>query len=128
MSVESVLYTRLTTHNGLSALISLRAYPYHYSHTPTLPFITYSRVSTVRESAMGVDSNVVKARFQLDVWAETDASMRAVKDQLRSALQRWSNITGTVVQDTFMLSENEDYSQDTEIYRASVDYEINYEE
>ena len=79
----------------------------------TMPAVTYRRVSSNRYSAMGVDAEVVKARFQVDVWALTYDSASAVRDQVRAALQRWRTVTGTTVQDTFIISETDLYEDDT---------------
>lgn len=128
MSIKSVIYTRLTTYAGLSALTALRIYPDVAPHTPTTPFITYGEVSSEHHSAMGIDSQVVTSRYQFDVWADSDASRIAVTEQLRKALQRWRNTSGTVVQATFYLNDVDIYEPDTEYFRKSVDFEINYEE
>jgi len=128
MSIQSVLYTRLTTFAGLNALIGLRAYPQVAPHTPTTPFIVYSEVSSEHHSAMSADSQVVSSRYQFDVFADTDASKNAVTEQLRKALQRWRNTTGTIVQATFYLNDVDIYEPDTEYFRKTVDYEINHEE
>lgn len=128
MSIQSVLYTRLTTFAGLNALIGLRAYPQVAPHTPTTPFIVFGEVSSEHHSAMGSDSQVVTSRYQFDVFGSDEASRNSVTEQLRKALQRWRNTTGTVVQATFYLNDVDIYEPDTEYFRKSVDYEINYEE
>ena len=128
MSIQTVLYTRLTTFAGLTSLIGLRAYPQVAPHTPTTPFIVYGEVSDEHHSAMGEDSQVVSSRYQFDVFADTDASKNDVTKQLRKALQRWRNTTGTIVQATFYLNSVDIYEPDTEYFRKTVDFEINHEE
>lgn len=128
MSVETVLKTRLDGYAGLSALIATRVYPNVLPQNVTLPAISYRRVTAERISAMGSDSGVVRARFQFDVWAVSYADARAVTEQLRGALQRWRNASGTVIQDTFFLNEIDLYEDETRVHHVAVDFEINYEE
>jgi hypothetical protein len=128
MTVETELFTRLTTYPGLNALVGTRVYPNKLPQDPTLPALSYRRVSAVRPSAMGSDIGLARARFQVDVWAATYASARAVAEQLRQALQRWRTTTGTIVQDSFVLNETDLYEDTTEIHHVAMDFEINYEE
>ena len=134
MTIETELYTRLTTHAGLSALIGTRAYPLHLPQKPTLPAVTYHRVSAIRVSAMGADTGLVRPRFQIDVWAEeyitqgATTGAREVAEQVRAALQRWSTSSGTIVQDSYFLNEVELFEPDTELVHIALDFEINYEE
>ncbi len=53
VSVEGAIFTRATTHAGLSALISTRAYLVRAPQNPTLPIVVFTRVSSEREHAMG---------------------------------------------------------------------------
>ena len=128
MSVESELYTRLTTHAGLSALVVLRVFPGHLPQGATLPAISYSRVSAGRPSAMGTDIGLVEARFQIDVWDDDYLGLVAVKEQVRAALQRWSTSSGTIVRDTFFENEIDLYEDELEIHHAALDFRPWYEE
>jgi len=128
MSVESVLFTRLSTFPGLTALVGQRIYPNQGPDKPTLPYVTYRRVSSERPSAMGVDVGIVRARFQFDAWADTFDGASAVREQIRAALQRWRSATGTVVQDTYFLTDMDLYEEDTRLHHLVADFEINYVE
>jgi len=136
MSVESEIFTRLTTHAGLSALIGDRVYPWsEVPQKPTYPFVTYLLVSAPRPHAMGVDAGVVMARFQFNVWAEDDEAgtaghdaMLAAKDELRQALQRWRTTSGTIVQVTFLENESDHFDPDLESHGRRFDARIIYEE
>lgn len=128
MSVETVLFDRMTTHSGLSALTNARCYPLTLPQNATLPALSYFRVSTVRHSAMGSDCGLVTARFQVSVWADSFSSVRAVANQVRSALQRWSTTSGTVIQDIFYLNETDLHEPQVEGYHTACDFEVHYEE
>ena len=83
-----------------------------------------------------VDTGLVRARFQFDCWSGehengdsgTFDESKAVAKQVRLALQRWRNTSGTVVQDTFMIGDQDLTEHDTETYHAALDFEIFYEE
>ena len=128
MPIEGTLYTRLTTHAGLSALIVDRVFPNHLPQDVTYPAISYRRVTAPRVSNYGSDAGIVRARFQIDVWASSYDSASAVREQVRLALQRWSNTAGTVVQDTFFLDDQELYEDDIDVHHFPLDFEIIYEE
>lgn len=126
MSIEETVYTRLSEYTGLSALVANRIYPNIKAQDATMPCVTYRRVSSIRFSAMGEDAEVVKSRFQVDVWAMTYDEASAVRDQVVSAMQRWKNGTGTVVQDTFIITETDLFETDTRQHHIAIDIEINY--
>ena len=127
MSIEETIYTRLSGYSGLSALVADRIYPNVKAQDAALPYVTYRRVSSTRYSAMGTDAPVVKARFQLDVFAATYDSMSAVRDQVRAAMQRWRNSgTGSTVQDTFIENETDLFEDDTRQQHVAIDVEVNY--
>ena len=136
MTIEAVIKTRLSGFAGLSALVSDRIYPVTLPQNVEMPAVSYRRVSAERVSAMGVDTGLVRARFQFDCWSGehkngdsgTFDEARAVAKQVRLALQRWRNTSGTVVQDTFMVGDQDLHESDTETYHAALDFQIVYEE
>lgn len=126
MSVETEIFSRLSGFAGLSALVGTRIGPNILPQSTTYPAISYRRVSAERASAMGADPGNVRARFQVDVFAETYASARAVAEQVRQALQRWTNNSGTVIQGTYYLNEVDLYEDETQIHHLALDFEVNY--
>ena len=128
MAIEDTLYTRLTTHAGLSALVVARVFPNHLPQDVTYPAISYRRVTSTRPSNYGSDAGIVRARFQVDVWASSYDSASAVREQVRLALQRWKNTPGTVVQDTFFTGDQELFESDIDVHHFPLDFEIIYEE
>lgn len=128
MAIETAIYTRLSGYNDLSSLVSTRISPNKRKQDGVLPAITYQRISSQRFSAMGSDSNVVKARFQFDVWAATYASASAVRDALIASLQRWRTTSGATVYDCFIIGEYDLYEDDIDQHHIAIDVEINYSE
>lgn len=129
MSLDTVLYTRLTTFAGLTALIENRVYARNeLPQGAVLPAVSFMRAGVERVSAMGVDTGLARARIQVDAWASTYDGVRAVAEQLRLALQRWRNATGTVVQDTYVLTELDLYETETRLHRVMFDFDVVYVE
>lgn len=95
-----------------------------------MTFVTYRRVSTVRDSAFGLDANIVNARFQFDVFAATYSSMVEARDQVRLALQRWSDPSDPAVDGSFIDGEGIERFEggDPIIHHGSIDVRILYRE
>lgn len=138
-SIEASLFTRLSTHAGLSALVSTRVYPFHLPQNPTYPAVSFTKVSSERISAMGSDTGVVRKRFQVSAWGQKNGAKSGVENvydvavQIRAALQRWSGtVGGVVIQDTFIVNELDLFepgpSAEHHVYHVPVDVEIIHEE
>lgn len=124
-----MLFTRLSTFAGLTALAGTRVYPSVAPQNVTAPFVTYRRISAVRRSGFGEDIGIVSARFQLDAIAQTYSSMRAVVEQIVLALQRWrSDLTNPVVIETFIENEYELYEDEPDLHHGAVDALVHYRE
>lgn len=125
---EQALEDRLTSYAGLTALISTRVYPVVLPQNPTKPAITYQRVGGDREHGMTVDYGLAHPVIQVDVWASTFPSARAVAEQVELALLRYENAASTpVILD--VLPENEgidDYEDATKLWRHTRDWRIWY--
>lgn len=129
MSIEATLYSKLSGHAGIAALVATRIYPNIKVQDATMPCLSYRRVSSTRYNAMSVDAQVVKARFQIDVWGDTYDDVAALRDQVRNALQRWRSSTpGAVVQDTFIITETDLFEDNDREHHIAIDVEINYDE
>ena len=128
MSAESILHTRLSGFAGLTALVSARIYPLivPQGKLDLGPCVTYQRISTQpRESCMVEDVGIVRTRMQVTAWADTFTGGKAVADQVRQALQRYST---TGLQDTYIIGEYDLYDEEALKYGAAIDAEMVYEE
>lgn len=129
MTIDAALYSRLTDAAGdLRPLVSTRVYPVRFPQDVTHPCVTYQRISEQRYPAMGSDAEIVDTRFQVDGWATTYDQMRSLSSAIIERLQRWTSATPVVVQDTFIISANDEYDDQAELYRALVDIRLIYEE
>ena len=133
-AIEDAIYTQLSGFAGLSALVGTRIHPGELPEDTNvgesfLDSVVYFPISGERISAMGVDTGLVRERFQFDGWSRTYDGANAVREQLRLALQRWRGTVATVViQDTFILSRHYRFDPVAELHGAGHDAMINYEE
>lgn len=79
MSVSAALYTILTGHPGLAALVADRIYPAAAPPDAVEPFVVYTLVSDPRVSSHDGPSGLGRARYQFDCWAGHTAA--GVPDQ-----------------------------------------------
>lgn len=116
MTIESDIFTRLV---AAVPLVVSRVYPLLLPQNPTLPAITYQRISDVREQSLGGDSSLQHPRFQFSCWAETYAVALAVAEQVRLALQGITAAGGGYYEGALDL-----YDSETGWYHVPVDMTI----
>lgn len=125
-TLEEALFTRVTGYSGLASLIATRFYPILAPQNAVIPYITYTLITDIRFSNMGIDSPVKRDRIQLSIFAETKTQARAIHTQLRDALLRWRNASNPVVQDTFLSSSYELPEPERKLFQLVQEIEINY--
>ncbi len=83
----------------------------------TTPAITLQRISLVPQNHLRGDGDLDSNVVQLDVWAESYVSARAIADACRTALQTAGHVL------TF---ENDDYEAETapELYRVIQSWQV----
>jgi hypothetical protein len=84
--LETDLVLHLQGYGALAALISTRIYPHTLPQEPTLPALTYFRVSTAPVHNHNLDYAWALKRFQFDIYAATYLVCLAVKDALIEAM------------------------------------------
>lgn len=135
--IQEALFTLLSNTSGLTALVPAARIKFRLLDQDTAyPAIRYFKVSETRDPLMGVDSGVVRARFQLDV-VDTDIDMiRDVLEQLRQALERHrgtftvSAVTKTWF-DTFIdnvMEPDPELVDAVAVFKGSMDVLIDYQD
>lgn len=128
--IGEVIVTKLTGHAGLSALIGARVYPSQLPQRPTLPAVTYFRVSTqhVQHRDDGGYAALRRPRYQLDCWAETQAQARAVAEELHNCFATFPQASSPRVDVALAANDFDDYEPDPARWRVIVDAFIWYAE
>lgn len=121
-AIEEVIVSKLEAHSGLAALVGTRVYSAPLPQRPTLPAVTYQRISTApfqtRDSA---EADYERPRFQFDVWANSQASRVAVASALRGALATIQQSSNPRVDVTLLQDAQEFYEAESGRYRTILD-------
>lgn len=134
MKAEKVIHNRLSTHAGVSALVSTRVYPLVLPQEPTYPAITYAKVSSQRIEAVHSDPGMAIIRIQVTCWALTFDSVKSLAEQVRLALERYgtavtgTTIAGVTVYDIRMGSEADAYEPTLDAFASSIDFTVTHAE
>lgn len=131
-TVEEALVSIAQAEVGLTGLIGsspMRLHPSKLPENVTLPAATYQRISGIRESAMGSDTGVARARIQLSAYDRQYSGANAVKEELRMAFQRYrGTVLGVEIMDIFLENDMDLYEDDVDMHHLVVDLEVIYRE
>jgi hypothetical protein len=93
--------------------------------------LTYLKVSGTPLYAHDGDARLPSARFQIDIWASSYSSLKAVRAELETALSGFrgtmGGVGGVVVGSAFLVGEQDDYEPETSRYREMLDFIIQYQ-
>ena len=128
--IATAIHARLSGDATLSGLLGGGIYPFTPTQATGRPYITYQLVSlSERPHAMGNDPALVLDRYQVDIWADTYASVIAVDKEVLRLLSRWTGAAnGVTVQNVLHVSRRDEYEDDTELFRRSNDFELAWDE
>lgn len=123
MSIETALYSYLTSYAGLTALVGDRIYPLVIPEQAGLPAIAYQRISTRITYSHDGDSELDRTRFQFACVAKTAKEAREVAEQVVAALSAYSGpMDGLNVGASFIENRLDGYEpQPTDAYVVRVD-------
>lgn len=94
MGIESALYDHLADDAPIAALVVARIYPSAAPQNVTAPYVTFAAISGEHDSYVGGGGGLAEVNVQIDVWAETSASRRAVLDAIFVRLHGWRGAMG----------------------------------
>lgn len=120
MNIQETIYEHLTTNAGLVALVSTRVYPAVLPQRPTLPALTYQRISGVPEYSHSGRA-LMQSRFQISCWAATYAGAIALATAVKAAMDTFPDVA-------FIEGHSEMYEPETSVYHIPVDVMIWHEE
>jgi hypothetical protein len=91
-AIEEAIYYLLSNDATVSGLVGTRIYPMVVPRNAAMPAIAYQQISGVREHTMTGPIGMVKARFQINCWAETYATADAIAEAVRKELDGYSGV------------------------------------
>jgi hypothetical protein len=134
MTIEAALYTYLSTHAGLSALIGTRIYPITIAQGAAMPAIAYQLIDDLPVHSGIADVKVHAARFQFSCFGGGTSeytSACAVAAQVKSALQDYTGVMGgaggVTVQRSFLENSTDLYDETMNRCGRAVDFIIWHE-
>lgn len=128
MSVEKDLRTYMLSRAAINTLIGTRMYAIKLKQNPTLPAVTYNRISSVRRRSHSGDSNLTRPRIQYSSFAETYEDAVEVADAIEAEMKSFSgtaessNIYAAIVENRIDLLDPE-----SKYYMIAIDLMIQYE-
>ncbi len=97
-----------------------------------LPVLTYQRMPVQRQMAHSGPTGFTAARFQIDAWASTYQSAKAVAEQVRNTLNGFRGTMGittpTTVHAIIMDADLDDYEPELPMYRVIMQALITFKE
>lgn len=127
MPFEEGLFEYLDNHAGLSEEVDSRIYPLLLPQNPTLPAVTYVRISSP-ELHTFERAFLPHPRFQFDCWAESYARAKDVAAQVQAALDLYRGAMGDYTVEVSILDGERDmYDAETKIWHVIIEAIIWYE-
>ena len=122
MTIETVLTAKLKAD---ATLLGNRVYPVKLPQNASFPAARYVRVGTVRGYTHNGPDCLPAVQFQIDVFDNTFAGVRAAWEQVRQSL---SGFQGVDILIATLDTERDDFEDDTKLYRVMADFVILYNE
>ncbi len=132
MTIETALYSYLSTKASITALVSTRIYPQVAPNDAAYPFITYTIIAGDTSHHMGGASGLVNVSMQIDAWADNIPDRESVFQALRNALDGFTgdmgtenlNIRSCFLSDFSNLNEPNPEGKGLPVVRKSLDFSI----
>ena len=123
--IEERLFAHLKN-SALGTLVGERIYPLALPQNPTLPAITYQRIST-RMVLDRDNAHLQRPRFQFDCYDRRSIQAWRLADALEDALATLRGEGDPRIDVTLLESRNDLFDPDTELHRVSIDAFIWFE-
>lgn len=122
MSLESGLFSLITTDAGVAALMGTRLYPSILPQDAVLPAGTYQRIAGPVGYAHDGEAGVDFVLMQVSLFDDVLLDLIALREAVRSAV---SGYRGTVASETFdgvrVMNQLQDFDVDTTLYVVHLD-------
>lgn len=126
MMFEEELYSYLSIHTGLSALISTRIYPNgNVPQTPTVPYCVYMQLYSERAYSHDGFSGLEEIDIQISCYATTELQSANVAKQVILALEAWPGANNNV-KSAFCRGAKDLYNDQVKLNDRAVDFSITH--
>jgi hypothetical protein len=107
-----------------AALPDVRVYPVILPEDPTLPAVSFQRISTTRQYATTGPVGLNRVRLQFDCWSRAYAEVKRLQAALMAAFEDRSSYAGTSIDSSQLITASDGFEQAARIYRVSLDFYI----
>lgn len=134
MSASKALRARLIADATMAGLVGNRIYPGRAPQKPTMPYIVYHRISTVRAATLDTgNAKVPEVRIQCDVIASSQSEVETVLSRMRVVMDNFRGTSSGVTVLGVSVDDEQDQPEfyegsDTVFYHSSLDFSIIYRE
>jgi hypothetical protein len=134
MSASKALRARLIDDATMFGLVGNRIYPGRAPQKPTMPYIVYHRISTLRSATLDTgNTKVPEVRMQVDVIATTQSEVETILNQMRLVMDNFRGTSSGVTVLGVSVDDEQDQPEfyegsDTVFYHSSLDFSIIYRE
>ncbi len=135
MSATIAIHDRLVADAGVTGIVGQRVHPNRKPQQPKYPCIVFARISGTPVSKFVEDVEIEPSRIQLDMYAETYLSVIALRDAVKTSLQRFAGtVSGIIVHHVFIDNEldgrfiDEVTDEATGVFRRIMDLRVWTEE
>lgn len=134
MSASKALRARLIADATMTGLVGNRIYPGRAPQKPTMPYIVYHRISTVRAATLDTgNAKVPEVRIQCDVIASSQSEVETVLSRMRVVMDNFRGTSSGVTVLGVSVDDEQDQPEfyegsDTVFYHSSLDFSIIYRE
>jgi hypothetical protein len=132
MTIETALFSYLSTEAGMTTLVSTRIYASSPPSSPTYPFVTFQIINNQPAHYMAGAVGITDVRMQIDAWAFLVSEQQAISEALRNLLDGFRGSMGTellAVRKCFLETRNTFQEPDKQgknlpVHRASLDFSL----
>lgn len=117
--IEQKIYAALSGSTVLTSLVSSAIYPEHRMQADALPAVVYSRVSGFRVNSLSGYSNLENVNVEINVYAKTIDSRRAIGDAVIGAM---TSATGCNV--LLNDSPSDFYDDEVQVYERDFTFSV----
>ena len=121
---EQAVYARLSVITGLGG----RVYPMVLPQNVVYPAATFQRITTTRYYSFGRGPRMVEPTIQVDVYGRAALGQQAFDAVTGTVLSARGTDNEIADDGTFIDNDRDDYEDDTELLRKSIDARVWYRE
>jgi len=115
MSIETTLYTALSTTSGVTNLVSTRIYPQVAPDSAAVPYVTYQVIAGAPYNKLAGAPDSERKIIQVNCISNSYANAKAIAEAVKAALN---------VSIGYLTSEGDDYFSQTENHRVRLDFSL----